>query len=52
MVFNLSNKKKIPNIVAGLNRTPLEQALMQLAALGITLAIALVGGWLIGMFYY
>ena len=44
-------KKKFPGVSAGLDRTPLDQALIQLAALGITVAFALIGGWLTGAYH-
>ena len=37
---------------AGIDRSPLDQALIQLLALGITLAVALIGGWLTGTRIY
>jgi len=39
---------KLPSIEQGLGRTAHEQALMQLASLGVTLAIAVVGGLITG----
>ena len=46
--YFIIKKKKFPGVSAGLDRTALDQALTQLAALGITLAFALFGGWLTG----
>ena len=46
--YFIIEKKKFPGVSAGLDRTSLDQALTQLAALGITLAFALIGGWLTG----
>ena len=46
--YFIIKKKTFPGVSAGLDRTPLDQALTQLAALGITLAFALIGGWLTG----
>ena len=46
--FSVFKKKKFPGVSAGLDRTALDQALTQLAALAITLAFALIGGWLTG----
>ena len=48
LAFSVFEKKKFPGVSAGLDRTALDQALTQLAALGITLAFALIGGWLTG----
>ena len=42
-------KKTYPSVSAGLDRTPLDQALAQLAALGITIAFACIVGWLTGI---
>ena len=41
-------EKTHPSVSAGLDRTPLDQALAQLAALGITIAFACIVGWLTG----
>ena len=46
-VFN-QKKKTVPGVSAGLDRSPLDQALIQLVALGITIAVACVGGWITG----
>ena len=46
--YFIIKKKTFPGVSAGLDRTSLDQALTQLAALGITLAFALIGGWLTG----
>ena len=39
----------MPSVSAGLDRTPFDQAMIQLLALGITLAVALIGGWITGL---
>ena len=49
--YYIIEKKKFPGVSAGLDRSPLDQALTQLAALGITLAFALIGGWLTGTYH-
>ena len=48
LLLRFFRKKTYPSVSAGLDWTPLDQALAQLAALGITLAFACIVGWLTG----